>query len=160
MNVALIPGSYDPITVGHVDLIRRAAKLYDTLYVGVMINNSKKYLFTTDERIELAKKALSSITNVKVVSSDGLTVDLCKELNCNVLLKGVRTNQDYEYELGQANINMMMNEGLETLLMLSKPEYSSISSSTVKDIYTYHGDISKFIPAEILPEVLEKLESR
>ena len=160
MIKALIPGSFDPITIGHIDLITRASHICDKIYVGIMVNPAKNYLFSVEERIELAKKATSHLDNVEVVSSDGLTVDLCRELGCSILLKGVRTNNDYEYELNQANINMLLEKDIETILMLSKPEYSSITSSMVKEVWSYRGNIRSFIPDIIYDEVINKLKER
>ncbi len=157
-NSILIPGSFDPITIGHLDLIIRAAKMFEYVYVAAMINDSKKYLLTKEDRILMLNKVFGKYPNIKVVSSDSLTVELCKELNCNKILKGVRTNADFEYELNQANINMMLDENIETILMFSKPEYSSVSSSSVKSIYKFNKNIKKFIPEEIYEDVLKALE--
>lgn len=157
MIKALIPGSFDPITIGHIDLIKRASKLVDELYVAVMINNDKKYSFSTEERILQIKKSLNGIDNLKIVQSDGLTVDLCKDLGCNLLIKGVRTNADYEYELKMANINFLLNDGIETVLLFAKPEFSGVSSSLAKDIIKLNGDASKFIPKQIYQEVKNRI---
>lgn len=159
MIKALIPGSFDPITIGHVDLIKRAAKIFDEVYVGVMVNKDKNYLFNLDERKEMINKVFVNYPNIKIVASTGLTVELCKEIECNILVKGVRTNADYEYELNQANINTVLNDGIETILLFAKPQYSVISSSNIKNIWKLKGDIKPFIPDEIYHDVITKLTS-
>lgn len=157
MSKVLIPGSFDPITIGHLDLIKRSSMMFDEVYVGVMNNESKNYLFNPDERVLLVEKSVKELKNVKVVYSDGLTVDLCEKLGCKIIVKGVRTNADYEYELNQANINFVLRNKIETILLLSKPEFSGISSSTLKMIWSYKGDIDSFLPKEILEDVIKKL---
>lgn len=159
MIKTLIPGSFDPITIGHVDLIKRAAKIFDEVYVGVMVNKDKNYLFNLDERKEMINKVFVDYPNIKIVASNGLTVDLCKEIECNILVKGVRTNADYEYELNQANINTILDDGIETILLFAKPQYSVISSSNIKNIWKLKGDIKPFIPDEIYHDVITKLTS-
>lgn len=157
MNKVLIPGSFDPITIGHLDLIKRSSKMFDLVYVGVMNNENKKYLFTPKERVKLIEKTVKNLKNVKVVYSDGLTVDLCEKLDCKMIVKGVRTNADYEYELNQANINFVLRNKIETVLLLSKPEFSGISSSTLKMIWNYGGNIDFFLPKIIKKDVMKKL---
>lgn len=159
MRKALFPGSFDPITIGHLDIIKRASKLYDEVYVGIMINEAKDYLFNLDERLHLCELALAEFSNVRIVSSKGLTVNLCKDLDCKVIIKGIRTNTDFEYELNQANINNYLAGDVETILLFSKPEYSSISSSIIKDIWRFNGDIKAFLPEKIYQEVVKKLKA-
>ncbi len=159
MRKALFPGSFDPITIGHLDIIKRASKLYDEVYVGIMINEAKDYLFNLDERLHLCELALADFSNVRIVSSKGLTVNLCKDLDCKVIIKGIRTNTDFEYELNQANINNYLAGDVETILLFSKPEYSSISSSIIKDIWRFNGDIKAFLPEKIYHEVVRKLKA-
>lgn len=158
MIKALIPGSFDPITIGHLDLIKRASKLVDCLYVAVMVNNEKKYSFSSLERVSQIEKTLKGLNNVKIVQSEGLTVDLCKQLECNLLIKGVRTNADYEYELKLANVNFLLDNSIETVLLFAKPEFSGVSSSLVKEIVKLNGDASKFIPHEIYDEVIKRIK--
>lgn len=157
MTKAIYPGTFDPITEGHLDIIKRAAKIFDEVYVAIMINSKKACTFTLEERIKLIKKCTKNLKNVKVVSDNILTVDLAKKLNCNVIVRGIRAVSDYEYELAQATTNMTLNNKIETCLLVAKPELSFISSSIVKEIATFGGDISKYIPAAINDEVIKKL---
>ena len=127
MKIAVYPGSFDPITNGHLDIIRRGSKVFDKIIVAVLINVEKKHLFDIDERVELIKKVTSDIENVEVVSFDGLLVNFLKERNINVILKGIRTTCDCEYEMQMAIINKELNNDIETICMMSSPEYLHIS---------------------------------
>lgn len=158
MSKAIYPGTFDPITEGHMDIIKRASKTFDEVYVAVMINKTKTCTFSLDERISFIKKCCKNIKNVKVVSSDGLTVDMAKKLGCKVIIRGIRAVTDYEYELAQATSNMMLNSNIETYLMVSKPELSFLSSSIAKEIASFGGDISKYIPNAISKDVTAKLK--
>lgn len=153
---AIYPGSFDPITIGHLDIIQRASKLYDEIIVAVMVNPQKRCAFSEDKRVEMIKSCTSHLGNIQVVSDHGLTVNLATKLNAKVIIRGIRAVIDYEYELQQATANMMLNPDMETLFFVAKPEYSFLSSSVAKEIATHHGDISKFIPSCIVDEVLEK----
>lgn len=157
MNNAIYPGSFDPITIGHLDIIKRASKNFDVLYVAVMDNPSKHCMFTSDERVSLIKKCIKDLKNVKVVSSDSLTVDLAKKLKCKAIIRGVRALTDYENELALATANMKLDSNIETYLLVSKPELSFLSSSIAKEIGKYNGDISHIIPKCILKDVKKRL---
>lgn len=158
MNNAIYPGSFDPITIGHLDIIKRASKNFDTLYVAVMDNPNKHCLFNSKERVELIKKCTKDIKNVKVVSDDSLTIDLAKKLKCKAIIRGVRALTDYENELALATANMQLDSSIETYLLVSKPELSFLSSSMAKEIGSYNGDISHIIPKPILSEVKKRLK--
>ncbi len=158
MAKAIYPGTFDPITIGHLDIIERAAKTFDEVYVAIMINKTKKCTFSLDERIDFIKRCTTHINNVHVVYSDGLTVDKAKELGCKVIVRGIRAVTDYEYELAQATSNLMLNDEIETCLFVSKPELSFLSSSIAKEIASFNGDISKFIPESIALDVINKLK--
>ncbi len=158
MSKAIYPGTFDPITEGHVDVIRRAAKTFDEVYVAVMLNKTKVCTYTLEERIRFIKKCTRSLKNVHVISDNGLTVDLAKRLGCSVIIRGIRAVTDYEYELAQATANMMLNDKVETYLMVAKPELSFISSSIVKEMAYFGGDISKYIPKVIYDDVMKKLK--
>lgn len=159
MYKAIYPGSFDPITKGHLDIIERASKCYDELYVAVMKNPNKNYTFSEDERVELIKKCVKKIKNVKVVIGNGLTVDFAKKLGCKTIIRGIRAVSDYEAELALATSNMMLNDKIETVLMVSRPELSFLSSSIAKEITVNGGDIDKFIPKEIQKNVISKMKS-
>lgn len=157
MYKAIYPGSFDPITKGHLDIIERASKCYDQLYVAVMKNPNKNYTFNEDERVKLISKCVKNIKNVKVVVGNGLTVDFAKKLGCKTIIRGIRAVSDYEAELALATSNMMLNNKIETVLMVSSPELSFLSSSIAKEITINGGDIDKFIPKSIKKDVINKL---
>ena len=157
MNNAIYPGSFDPITIGHLDIIKRASKQFDTLYVAIMDNPCKHYLFDIEDRIELIKKCVKGMKNVKVITDDGLTVKLANKLKCKAIIRGVRALTDYENELALASANMKLDSNIETYLLVSKPELSFLSSSIAKEIGSYGGDISHIIPKSILNDVKNRL---
>lgn len=157
MIKAIYPGTFDPITIGHLDVILRSAKIFDKLIVAVMENPVKTCTFTKDERAEMIRKCISELENVEVVIGEGLTVELAKKNDCNILIRGVRAVSDYESELALATANMNLEPGIETVFMVSKPELSFLSSSIAKQIASFGGDISDYIPGIIIREVSEKL---
>ena len=157
MIKAIYPGTFDPITVGHLDVIKRSAKIYDKLYIAVMENRNKNCTFTRVERIKMIKKCTRNIKNIEVVSGDGLTVDMAKKLGCNIIIRGIRAVSDYESELALATANMNLNSNIETVFMVAKPELSFLSSSVAKEIASFNGDISSYIPKQIIKEVSKKL---
>ena len=157
MNKAIYPGSFDPITEGHLDIIKRAAKTFDVLYVAIMINPNKKYTFSEEERLKLIKKCCKNIKNVEVVIGEGLTIEYAKKLGCNVIVRGIRAVTDYESELALATSNMMLDDKIETIFFVSRPELSFLSSSIAKEIALFGGDIDNFIPKPIQNDVKKKL---
>lgn len=157
MIKAIYPGTFDPITVGHLDVIKRASKIYDKLIVAVMENNKKNCTFSEKERKEMIEKCIKSLPNVKVVVGDGLTVDFAKKNNCNVIIRGIRAVSDYESELALATANMSLDNSIETVFMVAKPELSFLSSSIAKEIASFNGDISSYIPKPIIKDVSKKL---
>lgn len=157
MVKAIYPGSFDPITVGHLDIIKRAAKNFDELYVAIMINPDKKYTFSQEERLNQIKKCVKGIKNVKVVIGEGLTVNFAKKMDCSVIVRGIRAVTDYESELALATSNMSLNDKIETIFLVSRPELSFLSSSIAKEIASYGGNIDSFIPKPIQQEVKKKL---
>lgn len=157
MIKAIYPGTFDPITEGHLDIIRRAAKIYDKLVVAVMENKSKHCVFTTEERKTFIEKCTKDIPNVKVVIGEGLTVNYAEKIGCKVIIRGIRAVSDYELELASISANMKLNGNIETALMVSRPELSFLSSSITKEIASFGGDISPYIPKVILKDVSKKL---
>ena len=157
MIKAFYPGTFDPITVGHLDIIKRSAKIYDQIIVAVMENKNKHCTFSKEERVELIKECVKDLPNVTVVFGEGLTVDLAKQLDCKVIVRGIRAVSDYEYELGLATANMNLNNEIETVFMVAKPELSFLSSSIAKEIASFNGDISSYIPSAIIDKVSKKL---
>lgn len=158
MKVAIYPGSFDPITNGHLDIIQRGCKTFDKVIVAVLINIDKKGLFSIEERVELIKKATKHLKNVEVVSFNGLLVDLAKKYNAKVILKGLRAVSDFEYELQMALMNSKLAPDIETLFMMTSIQYSYLSSSSVKQVGKFGGDISGLVPEEIIDIVKERLK--
>ncbi|WP_209310624.1 pantetheine-phosphate adenylyltransferase [Streptomyces spiramenti] len=156
MRRAVCPGSFDPITCGHLDIIGRASKLYDTVHVVVMINNSKKGLFSLEERIALIEEVTAEFGNVVVESFHGLLVDYCKERDIPAIVKGLRAVSDFDYELQMAQMNNGLS-GVETLFIPTNPTYSFLSSSLVKEVAAWGGDVSHLVPAPVLRELRGKL---
>jgi pantetheine-phosphate adenylyltransferase len=153
---ACYPGTFDPITNGHLDLIQRASRMFDEVDVLIMKNPRKKAMFTEAERTKMIRKCVASLPNVHVVVGEGLTVDYAARTGAGVIIRGIRAVADYEYELQQATANMMLNPDIETLFFVARPAYSFLSSSVAKEIGMNGGDISKIVPAEIIPEVKRK----
>ena len=156
MKISIYPGSFDPITNGHIDIIERAAKLFDKLIVAVLNNSEKKPLFSVNERLEMIKDAIKDIKNVEVDSFEGLTVDYCKKKNASIMIRGLRAVTDFEYELQLAHTNRELNNEVDTVFLLADMNYSYLSSSTVRQVSEYGGDVSKFVT----PFVEEKLKEK
>lgn len=146
---ALYPGSFDPITMGHTDIINRSLSMFDTIYIAVGTNTSKKYLYDKDTRANMIKAIYANETKVQVVPFEGLTADLCRDLGCNVILRGVRSTIDLEYEKAIAHSNQKLNKELETVFLLSSPEFSHISSSIVRELIRNKAHVQGFVPEEI-----------
>ena len=145
MRVAIFPGSFDPFTVGHYDIVKRALPLFDEIVIGVGVNAQKKPLFTEEERVAAIRKAFQDEPKVRVQVYETLTVDFAREVGATFMLRGVRSTTDFEYEKAFAEANKQLS-GIETVLMLTKPEYEHISSSLVRDLYSYGKDISPYLP--------------
>ena len=148
MKIALFPGSFDPITIAHVDILKRALPLFDKIVVGIGLNSSKQGFLSAEKRKEIVETVFKGINSVEVQTYEGLTVDFCKKIGANFMVRGVRSVSDFEYEKAIAQINQTMMPQMETIILLSKPEYSAISSTIVRDILRHHGDVTPFLPAE------------
>ncbi|WP_026889186.1 pantetheine-phosphate adenylyltransferase [Clostridium beijerinckii] len=157
MRVAVYPGSFDPITNGHLDIIKRGAKVFDKVIVAVLVNVDKKYLFESNERVELIKRVTRDIGNVEIRSFDGLLVNFLKECKTNIILKGLRTASDFEYEFQMAFINNELDSNTETVCMMSSSKNIHISSSTVKQVAKFGGDISGLVPNEIISDIMSRI---
>ncbi|MEU6368074.1 pantetheine-phosphate adenylyltransferase [Streptomyces sp. NPDC046931] len=155
MRRAVCPGSFDPITNGHLDIIARASKLYDEVYVAVMVNQTKQGLFDVEERMDLIRQVTAEFENVVVESHHGLLVDFCKQRDIPAIVKGLRAVSDFDYELQMAQMNNGLS-GVETLFVPTNPTYSFLSSSLVKEVAAWGGDVSHLVP----PAVLEALGNR
>jgi len=151
MKIALFPGSFDPITIAHVDILKRALPLFDKIVVGIGLNSSKQGFLSADKREEIVRKVFKQEPKVEVELYEGLTVDFCKLINAQYMVRGVRSVSDFEYEKAIAQINQTMMPEVETIIILSKPEYSAISSTIVRDILRNNGDVSKFLPQQAIP---------
>lgn len=145
MNIAIYPGSFDPVTRGHIDIIERASKMADELIVGVLNNTSKRGLFTVEERVDMLIKATEHVPNVKIKAFDGLLVDFAKKSNANIIVRGLRAITDFDYELQMAQTNRALFDGADTIFIPTSIEYSFLSSTTVKEIASFGGDVSKFV---------------
>ena len=157
MKIAVYPGSFDPITNGHLDIIKRGAKVFDKVIVAVLVNVDKNYLFETNERVQLIKKVTRNIENVEVRSFNGLLVNFLKECNTNIIIKGLRTTLDFEYELQMAFMNNELDSNIETVCMMSSSKNLHISSSCVKQVAKFGGNIEGLVPSEIVSEIVSRI---
>ena len=153
MRIAVFPGSFDPITVGHVDLVRRAAPLFDEIVVALGINTQKKYLFPEAQRLEWLRKVFENDQNVRVDHFENLTAHYCQKIGAEYLLRGLRNASDFDYEKTISQLNQIVGEGLETIFLISQPAYSHISSTIVREIIKGGGNAKPFLPEEIMNEV-------
>lgn len=155
--IAICPGSFDPVTVGHMDIITRAASIFDKVYVAVLHNPKKHPAFTEEERVELLKTATAGIANVEVETWDGLLIDYAAHKGAGVIVKGLRAVSDYEYEFQMALANRKLRPEIETVFLTTSSENMFLSSSVVKQIASFGGDISSFVPAELRDVIKERL---
>lgn len=158
MKKAIYPGTFDPVTNGHLDIIQRASTLVDQLEVVIMVNPEKNTTFSTQERIDMLKIATAAIPNVTVSAQTGLTVEYARKIHASVLIRGIRAVMDYEYELQQATANMVLAPEIETVFLLTRPKYSFLSSSVVKQIALNKGDLALFVPNAIQDFILRKFQ--
>ncbi len=156
MTRALYPGSFDPVTLGHISVIKRAADTFDELIVAILKNDSKNPLFTTEERVQMIEEVVSDIPNIKVMSFNGLLVDFAKTNNVKTIVRGLRAITDFEYELQMAQSNKTLEPTIDTVFFTTDVEYSYLSSSGVKEIAKFGGDISKFVPEQIVDRIYKK----
>ncbi len=160
MRIAICPGSFDPVTKGHVDILERSSKLFDKVIAVVMVNPNKTPTFTKDERVEFIKKATRHIPNIEVDSYLGLVADYAREKNAHTLIKGLRAVTDFEYEFQQALTNKKLNPELETLFMVTNQEYMYLSSTIVRQIAGFGGKIEQFVPKQIEEEVFRRFNEK
>ncbi len=160
MKIAIYPGSFDPVTSGHLNIIQRAANIFDKLIVCVMVNAGKNPMFTLEERVDLIRRVTSDLPNVEVDSSSELLADYARKRGSCVIVKGLRASSDFENEFQMALINHKINPELDTMFLPAESQYMYLSSSTVKELGSYGVDLSDFLPAEIIPDFQERIEKR
>ena len=158
MRIAIYPGSFDPVTSGHLNIIRRAANIFDKLIVCVMVNSGKSPMFTRDERVELIRRVTSDIPNVEVDSSAELLAEYARRKGSCVIVKGLRAGSDFENEFQMAMINHKINPDLDTMFLTAEHQYMYMSSSMVKELGRYGADLSEFLPEEIIPDFQERIQ--
>lgn len=154
---AIYPGTFDPLTNGHLNIIQRSSELFDSVLVAVAKSAGKSPLFDSEERLDMTKRVFSAYSNIEVVFFDGLLVDLAKKYNTSIIVRGIRSIADFEYESQMAGMNRKMMPELETVFLTTDPEWGDVSSTLVRDIARYNGNITDFVPAEIEQAILTKL---
>ena len=157
MNTAIYPGSFDPVTNGHLNIIRRAAKSFDRLIVCVMVNHDKRPMFTAEERVELLRRVTADIPNVEIAHSDRLLAEFARERGCGVIVKGLRAMSDFEREFQMALINRKLNPGLDTMFLTAEHQFMYLSSSIVKEMGHYGADLREFLPEQIIDDFRSRL---
>ena len=159
-KIAIVPGSFDPITYGHIDIIKRSAQLFDEVIVAILVNPDKKYLFTLEEREEMINESIKDFNNVKVDSFSGLLVYYAKKVNSTVIVRGLRAVSDFEYEMQLTFMNKALDDNIETFYMMANKQYSFISSSIVKGVSGFGADLSKFVPKHVEERLEKKVKER
>lgn len=154
MRIAIYPGSFDPVTLGHLDIIKRASAVFDKLIVAVMHNQNKVPMFDTEERMELLRRTINDLPNVEITSFGGLLADYARQQDACAIIKGLRAVSDFEYEFQMALANRKLNPELDTVFLMTSAEYMYLSSSVVKDIAVHGGNVAGFVPAEILDDIM------
>ena len=157
---AIYPGSFDPVTLGHIDIIERAARISDELIVGVLQNKAKTPLFSVEERVIMLREVTKHLKNVKIIPFEGLLIEFAKQMDAKVIVRGLRAITDFEYELQMSQTNRKLNSDVETLFLTTSLDYSYLSSTTVKEVASYDGDITQFVPEFVAEKVTEKIRER
>ena len=160
MRRAIYPGSFDPVTVGHLDIITRSAGLVDELIVGVLVNRSKTPLFSADERVNMLRDVTQNISNVRVEAFSGLLVDFARICDAHFIIRGLRAITDFDYELQMAQTNRVLNQGVDTIFLATSLEYAYLSSTIVKEVASYGADISRFVPAGLHDIIVNRMKER
>ena len=159
-KIAIVPGSFDPITYGHIDIIKRSTQLFDEVIVAILVNPDKKYLFTLEEREEMINESIKDFNNVKVDSFSGLLVNYAKKVNSTVIVRGLRAVSDFEYAMQLTFMNKALDDNIETFYMMANKQYSFISSSIVKGVSGFGADLSKFVPKHVEEKLEKKVKER
>lgn len=156
MRRAIYPGSFDPVTFGHIDMMERSAKIVDELVVAVLINSAKKPLFSVQERVSMLEEIAGHISNIRITSFHGLLIDYAREVDASIIIRGLRAVTDFEYELQIAQTNRIVNSKIDTLFLTTSLEYAYLSSTIVKEVASYGGDISHFVPEQLIDRIYAK----
>lgn len=159
MKIAIYPGSFDPVTKGHLDIIERSAKMVDVLIVAVLNNGTKSPLFSVEERVNMLREVTKDIKNVKIDSFSGLLVDYARKAGASIIIRGLRAVTDFEYELQMAQTNRIMDNSIDTIFLTTSLEYAYLSSSTVKEVARYGGNVEHFVPEYVVKKIEEKIIS-
>ncbi len=156
----IYPGSFDPITLGHMDIIKRSSKTVDRLIIGVLNNQGKTPMFTAEERVDMIREAVKDMPNVEVRSFEGLLVDFARSMEASIIVRGLRAITDFEYELQMSQTNRIMNKDVDTIFFTTSLEYSYLSSSVVKEVAMFDGDLTQFVPPFVIEKVRAKLKKK
>jgi pantetheine-phosphate adenylyltransferase len=152
-RICLFPGTFDPVTFGHLDIIERALPLFDKLYIGIGMNSNKKPMFSPEQRVAWLEEIFKTNSKIEAVMYEGLTVECCQKLNANYILRGIRYVNDFEYEKAIADMNRSLDENIETVFLTCLPKYTSVASTLVRDVIRYGGDVSQFVPDVVLKAI-------
>ena len=156
MRIALFPGTFDPVTFGHLDIIERSLPLFDKLYVGIGINSNKQPMFSADTRVQWLNEIFRNEPKIEAVMYEGLTVDCCRKLSANYILRGIRYVNDFEYEKAIADMNRSLDANIETIFLTCLPKYTSVASTLVRDVIKNGGDVSQFVPDTVLKTIHQR----
>src|ERR1700692_3695590 len=156
MRISLFPGTFDPITIGHLDIIHRSLRLFDTLYIGIGRNANKTAMFSEEQRLTWIKEIYKGNAKIDAVIYDGLTIDCCKQVGANFILRGIRYVNDFEYEKAIADMNRSLNNNIETIFLTCLPQYTSVASTLVRDVLRNGGDVEQFLPEIVAKSLMIK----
>lgn len=157
MRIALFPGTFDPVTFGHLDIIERALPLFDRLYIGIGINANKQPMFSAETRVQWLNEIFKAESKIEAVIYEGLTVDCCRQLSANYILRGIRYVNDFEYEKAIADMNRSLDQNIETVFLTCLPKYTSVASTLVRDVIRNGGDVSQFVPDSVLKTIRQRI---
>jgi pantetheine-phosphate adenylyltransferase len=160
MRIALFPGTFDPVTFGHLDIIERALPLFDKLYVGIGVNSNKQPMFSAETRVQWLNDLFQKEKKVEAVIYEGLTVDCCRKMKANYILRGIRYVNDFEYEKAIADMNRSLDENIETVFLTCLPKFTSVASTLVRDVIKNGGDVSQFVPDSVLKTIRQRTNSK
>ena len=155
MRICLFPGTFDPVTFGHIDIVNRALPMFDKVYIGIGVNANKQPMFSAEQRSQWFKEIFKSSPNVDAIVYEGLTVDCCRKINANYILRGIRYVSDFEYEKAIADINRSLDNGIETVFLTCLPQFTSVASTLVRDVIRNGGDVSQFVPPVVMETIVK-----